>query len=577
MNFSLRELKIINLLQSGSYDSEKLATQLAITSKTLKADINHINLALKEYESAIVIENKQIKFESIYPPVHWKNIVRLNIVVSEEDLILLRVLEKFEYIPMVELANELYMSKSKLEKVIATSPKLNEYVSRKRNVGIGVDLDFKQRINISASLLLPYIDDLNYLVTARAVINQVTDKQISVEQFQKYIRVFNAIISQIGNATDYECKLTIVIVILSLHVYKQDQQFTQKLITEYINHDSSDERLRYVVELTIRTIFADNNINISNDKLLQFCINHIEGAISNKLSSTISQDMELAIKSEFSFAYNIASQILTGIERELSTDFGQSEICYVAMYVQSLIRNDEAVRFKVLLVCQYGMSVSNYIQVWIEQNIKLPIDFTISSILNYNTNIKSNDYNLILTTIDNLEATTNNVLYLSSIPLPNELSEAKAKIIKAYNDALANSFFAINTIHRLQIDNIEQIYAKIESDFSGSNKEFIEKMAKRTRQGLTNVNGVIILHSDGTLITDNRMLIYKLDKPIVVDGEVVKMIFVFAFTAEFIKQYNNIIKQIYRVLYSDQYVSALYETTSDNQFMWIFRNQIRNR
>ncbi len=578
MKFNLRELKIINLLQANSYPTKEMAELLNVSTKTLKSDIEHINNVLVEYQSQIVVVDKMISFSSIYPVAHWKNIVRLNMTASEEDIILIRMLSKFEFIPMVDLASELYISKSKLEKIIATSPKLNKYLNKKRNVGIGIEADVDKRIQICLEVLLPYVDDLNYLVTARAIVNQTTDDPITIEQFQTYISTFDKVLNRIENLSDYECKIIILLIILSVHVFDKDEDYAIDIIGKYVNAKKADEDLSYIVELAVRTTFANNNINISNQKLLSFCVNHICSAIGNVMSSTIEPEMELRIKTEFSFAYSIASQILDSLTKSLNIEFLENEICYVAMYVQSLIRVDNVQKpFQVLIVCQYGMSVSNYIQVWIEQNVKLPIEFTISSILNYNNAINSNDYHLILTTIDNLESNNNNIIYLNSIPVPSELEEAKLKIHKVYNERLVESFFDITSIHSVDINELDSIYEHIQTDFSGVSNEFLSAMRTRTDEGLTNVNGVIIMHSDGTTINDNKLLVYKLDNPVTVHGEEVRMIFVFAFTQKFIKQYNNIIKQIYKVIYLDQYVSALYETTATNQFLWILKNQIRNK
>lgn len=232
----------------------------------------------------------------------------------------------------------------------------------------------------------------------------------------------------------------------------------------------------------------------------------------------------------------------------------------------------------VLIVCQYGLSVSHYIQTWIERNINLDLNFEISSVLNY-WNIKdaSKKYDLIVTTIDNLEVDGTNLIKVDTVPLDSQLLQVKNKITNVYFQNQMNSFFSNNTLKQIKINEIDQMYEIISNDFKHANNQFIDAMRKRTEAGLSIVNGVVIMHSDGTLITDNRLLIYKLDEPITYNGEAVKMIFVFAFTTEFIERFNSVIKQIYRVIYSEQYVHALYETKTDKQFMWILRNQIREK
>lgn len=577
MHLTARESNIILILQSGKINLEQLAIKLNVSNKTLKNDIVNINQKIASFDSVIAVNHLEASFNSIYSPVHWKNIIKLNMTIEEQDYVFLKLLFKVDYIAMSDFAQEVYISKSKLEKMIATSPLLNEYISRKRNVGIAIEVELEHQISLAISILLPYVDDLNYLVTARVLVQQLTDQEITIEQFKSSVANFNTVVNKHNNITDNECKILILLILISNYLLKIEQHQVNSLIHQFISDGRSDQQMEIIIERQIRETLIANNLCELDSKIIKSLVIHIENAITCSFTNTIGDEMELRIKSQYSYAYNLATEIYNAVCKLLSVELEDFEKNYIAMYVQSLVNNNSLnQKMQILIVCQYGMSVSNYLQVWIERNIDIPIGFKICSVLSYwNIQDQASDYDAVITTIDNLEVDNTNIIQVDTIPLEAQLHELKKKLINTHFQKQINNFLSSNSLKQVEITSIDEMYQLIQADFQHANRAFIEAMKKRTDQGLSNVNGVIIMHSDGSLITEDRLLIYKLKQPIIYNNEQVKMIFVFAFSTDFLEQFSSVIKQIYRVIYSEQYVSALYETATDKQFMWIFRNQIK--
>ncbi len=579
MRFTSRESEIIICLQEQEISINQLATEFNVSTKTIKSDLKRINDKIISYDSKILADGPVVRFKSIYPSVHWKNIVRLNRTIEEEDLIFLKLLFKSEFISISDFADELYISKSKLEKLLLVSPNLNQHITKKRNLGIKIELVEADKISLAISILLPYVDDLNYLVTARALVQQINERDVTIEQFNIYIKLFNSQVSSLERITDQECKILILLILITKHLLNYEDLIVNQMIIEYINKEQGNEKVKTVIEQDIREILKSNNIAGIGDELLRGLISHIENVVSNQYANTIEEAMELRLKTEYSYAYAIATELYNKLTLSLGVNIEEYEKNYLTLYIQSLINNSsEFQNMNILIVCQYGLSVSNYIQTWIEQNIRIPLNFKISSVLNYwNLKDTTNQFDLIITTIDNLEAERTKIVKVDTVPLEQQLATVKQNILNVHFQKQMNSFFSGNSLRQISIKSIEEMYPLISNDFNNCNTKFIEAMKKRTDEGLSNVNGVIIMHSDGSLITEDKLLIYKLKEPINYNQEQVKMIFVFAFSLEFIERFNSVIKQIYRIIYSEQYVSALYETTTDKQFMWILRNQIKDK
>ncbi len=579
MRFTPRESKIIIDLLDSEMSINHLASKNQVSTKTLKTDISSINSKIFEYNSKIDISSNVLKFESIYSRVHWRNIVKLNKTIEEEDLVFLKLLFKENYITMSDFAAELYISKSKLEKLLATVPNFNTHVIKKRNVGIKIELDNYQKIMLATSILIPYVDDLNYLVTARALVQQIIDAEISIQCFNEYIAHFNKVTSQYTNISDKECKITILVIILSNSLGLLNENQINQIISTYIKKEDRDEKLIHTLNEIVRDVLDSNNVQFTNMKIYEIFMSHIKNSITNHHTNTISEEMELRLRTEYSYAYSVAAQLYKRICITLSVDIAQYEKNYYTLYIQSMINNCRTNNeLKILIVCQYGLSVSNYIHTWLERNLQINFECEVSSIYSYwKLSSKSDKFDIIITTVDNLENDYATVIKIDSVPLEKHLLKLEQKIMNIEYQTQIEQFFKGYVLKNIKITTIEQMYQLINDDLDEQNPDFIKLMKKRTDEGLSTVNNIIIMHSDGKLVNNSKLLIYKLDRPINYNGMQIKMIFVFAFASEFITQYNSVIKQIYRVIYLEQYVHALYESTSEKQFMWILKNKLKQK
>lgn len=578
MKFTARESKILTSIQDKQVAVEEIARINNVSKRTVKSDIISLNNKIAEYDSKIILESGILRFKTIYSSVHWKNIVRLNLSIEEVDLILLKLLFKTDYIAMSDFATELYMSKSKLEKLIVTNPTLNENIIKKRNVGIAIEANSEKKLLLAISTLIKYVDDLNYLVTARVLVQQIGDFEITIEKFNQSVSKFDGFVSSHPKITDKECKILILVLLITEHILKLEESSINKFINNFINPNQINDKISFIIENEIREILALNNITKVDPSTLSKMVSHIENSSAKKYPNTIGEEMEHRLKQEYSYAYSIASELYNRLNITLGINLAKYEENYLTLYIQSLItQNKQYQNLNILIVCQYGVSVSHHIQRWIEVNVELPLNFKISSVLNF-WSIKetTRNFDLIVTTIDNLEVGSTTVIKVDTVPLTSQLQTIKHKIMNTHFQKQMNNFFNNNILKQINAQTIEEIYPIIDKDLAQVNSEFLEAMKKRTDEGLTNVNNIIIMHSDGSLITENRLLIYKLNTPLNYMNEEVKMIFVFAFTVKFIEEFNSVIKQIYRIIYSEQYVKALYETTTDTQFMWIFKNQIKS-
>lgn len=579
MNFSKRESKLIYMLLDDNVEVHELCNDLNVTNKTLKSDIIRINRAITNFASEIKVIDNYVALETIYPASHWRSVMVLNQDISDEHLIFLKLLFKEDYVMISDFASELYMSKSKLEKAFQSSKLIKEYSKRVRNRGVIIDIPVANKFSLAISILLPYVDDLNYMVSSRRLIGQITDDPIQISEFKLVSENFNQLINNYDVLTDQESKVIFLILMLSKFVLPLSLNEQEELVNELVSMESKEQKLYGEIEKIIINTLSENNIQDIDKQILNNMIMHVQSSVDKQNYSTLSEKLENQIRTEYSYALTIAKELKCKLQSKLSLCLVEEEASYLAIYTQTFLnQTNKKLNLKILILCQYGLSLSNYIYFWIKQNISDDLDIETSSVLQFwQKKIDIDSYDAIITTIDNIETNPNATIMISSLPTDEEKQLIKRKLNKLSIEKQFKNIVSKENVKNVTIEKLDDLYEYIQKDLGNYNRQYLHKMRERTNEGLTNINGVLIFHSDSSLVDQNRLLIYKLHEPITVDGKQVKMIFTFVFTTEFINEYNDVIKKIYKVLYLDDYVAALYETKTNAQFMWIFKNQIQGR
>lgn len=579
MNFSKRESNLIYMLLDDNVEVHELCNDLNVTNKTLKSDIARINNAINNFASEIKVIDNMVTLDTIYPASHWRSVMVLNQDISDEHLIFLKLLFKDDYVMISDFASELYISKSKLEKTFQSSKLIKEYTKRVRNRGVIIDIPVANKFSLAISVLLPYVDDLNYMVSSRRLIGQITDEPIQISEFKLVSENFNQLIGNYEILTDQESKVIFLILMLSKFVLPLSSNEQEELVSELVSMESKEQKLYGEIEKIIINTLSENNIQDIDKQILNNMIMHVQSSVDKQSYSTLSEKLENQIRTEYSYALTIAKELKCKLQSKLSLCLVEEEASYLAIYTQTFLnQTSKKLNLKVLILCQYGLSLSNYIYFWIKQNISEDLDIETSSVLQFwQKKIDIDSYDAIITTIDNIETNPNATIMISSLPTDEEKQLIKHRLSKLSIEKQFKNIVSKENVKNVNIEKLDDLYEYIQKDLGNYNRQYLHKMRERTNEGLTNINGVLIFHSDSSLVDQNRLLIYKINNPITVDDKQVKMVFTFVFTTEFINEYNDVIKKIYKVLYLDDYVAALYETKTNAQFMWIFKNQIQGR
>lgn len=437
MRLTKREILIMQILFQGQTSLDEMCKRLKISEKTLRNEIKKINSSVSSYETMISIRQGIAKFESVYSIVHWRNILKLNLAISDEDYVFLKLAFKNEWISMADFASEIYISKAKLEKLIYYSPLLKNSVKGIRNLGIRLKLEHFEKINSIINVLLPYIDDLNYLVTSRVLINQVIDNTITIERYKQLIVKFNQFIDSAGLISDVECKVVFLLILLKEAGLAVDAKDYLKL--SFIPIPNEDEMFKEKVKL----VLAHNNLYAYDDLLIDELQKYIYETQSHQYFPQLPKVVGEQIVTDYKLGYKLAEDILNLIDDSHVVVRGEQTKYYITLYIQTIINQCRARQeITILVISSYGEPFFNYIEVWLMTEINPNIKTEKCSILQFwqqevEYQCKLSDYDLVITTVSNLEIDKTKLHKLSRLPSLKDKIQISQKLKEKKNKSKA--------------------------------------------------------------------------------------------------------------------------------------------
>lgn len=425
MRLTKREIHIMQILFQGQTSLDKMCKMLEVSEKTLRIEVKKINSSVSCYETMILISNGIAKLESVYSTVHWRNILKLNLAINDEDYVFLKLAFKNEWISMADFANEIYISKAKLEKLIHYSPLLKNSVRGIRNLGIRLKLEHFEKINSVIAVMLPYIDDLNYLVTSRVLINQMIDNIITIKRYKELTVTFNQFIDNTGLISDIECKVVFLLMLLKEAGLEVNAEDYLKLSFSPIQYE--DEIFKKKVKL----ILAHHDFYDYDEGLIDELQKYIYETYSHKFFPQLPIIVGEQILTDYKLGYELAEDVLKLLDNSLK---GEQTRYYITLYIQSIINQCRSRQeIKILVISSYGSLFFNYIEVWLKAEINSNIKIEKWSILQYwqqkdETKCKFFDYDLVITTVSNLEIGKTKLYKLNRLPTLDDKIQISQKL-----------------------------------------------------------------------------------------------------------------------------------------------------
>lgn len=585
------QLLIINeLIKSRELlTSEKIADHIGVSSKTIRRNINAIKDSLIRHGARLdIVPSKGITLDIINRD-EFKKFIELESDISlipttpdeRIEFILKKFLYRDDYIKLNDLAEELYISTSRLSSDIKEIKTLFEMYDlsfvNKPNYGLKVEgseknkricishllfseLDFINNVKfnnendnyykILTKIIRPVLIEENIRMSDAALQSLTIHILIAIDRIQSnnIISVGEDAIGRIVEQLEYHSALKFknkIVDVFDLvlpfsEVCYLAQHLSGKKHIEQENLDFYIKDTRnadYYVAIMLKNIFNETRTDFFNDKDLKLnltlhMIPFLE-RVQNKIS--IKNPIINDVKNRYNFAYELSTIGLHAICNKLNTHVSEDEISYFALhFVLALERlKEEHDTFDVLIVSSVGKASSQLLSYQMQKKFHKQINSIRLIEKHMLDEINVANYDLIFTTIPlNKDFgipiySINNLLDNNDFQLIEEcLSSISNK--RSIKSILKKELFFSNIDAKTQIEALNEIIKKTSNTIALPN-DFINHVIEREKFATTELsNYIAIPHPNKSVTKDTFVSIGILKKPILWNKKMIQIIFLFA-------------------------------------------------
>lgn len=593
MNLTVRQFKLLQYINDfPDMTLEDYSRALEISLPTLKSDIKNMEKLLKQYHIMLQVSGKnnlQIwgKENLTHLLIDSKNHIEFSL---DEQVILLLILSD-DFVVLQEIADRLFVSKSKIEKLMPDILKnySNDFQSL-RHYGIRCISPEAERRALFAKLLSAYFKGIDLC----AEMEDFHTKHFPILDFisKDDVVLANNVIKLIQENKDFSftdesaCQLFLCFLLMINNYSNNKQKIVSNIFTQIIkdlpnatiylkvardianlldlkaNHNEICYICYMLMSLRKQNVFDVDEIV----KQMETIIYKILENINHRLSIDLAQDYELVKSlslhiyatvlrkdmlkpanldcqwSELGYQYPISFEmavIASSIIKEYyQYDVSRNEMIYLTLHFQVAVERlkTEEQKIKAIVICHYGMAAATLISTKINSlfgTIKIVGCYSMYDFLR----LERHDYDLILSTekiVENKNKVP--VIYVSPAVRDNELEQ----ILRFINNKNVSNILKLIIREAVVIN-----YAKtgtVESILSaGINKlidkkivkrEYLDSVIEREKISPTDIGCFAVPHGNPNLVNQTKLLIISLDEGVQWNKSVVKYIFLFAVSKE---------------------------------------------
>lgn len=626
-----------------------LAFSIGVSSRTIRNDMKELNSALKQYGAEVVSEigqgyylriKEQNKFSEFLEQIErqgkekdFQNIIpsepedRVRYIISK--LLLSSLNGRKEIIDSFDLEEELFISTSTLKKDFRTIDKiLKNYdlkisITKKNGVRI-VGEETKIRYCISEyifnskgyfgdeenqfyknvftekemerlrKILLEVISEYNLRLTDIAFKNVLIHSLIMLKRFarQKNVTYDESEIEDFEGRTEFECARDIIRRIqkeFGVDLGNEVYYLTQHLISSQrflIDDPEDDYEYKEEIENILRTIKAETNIDLSDDKqLINGLAMHLGAAMQRlRFDMNIRNEFLDSIKNMYPLAFELAVLSSEVIEKNHKLKTKENEIGFLAMHFGAALErkglNRKLKRKKAVIVCIAGVATAMLLKEKITQNFGHKIEVVKTCPKQEITQELIDEVDIVLTTVE-LSYFHSSKIKKINLFLDETDIEGIRKVLETTNDDRKINYRDI--FRRELFFPNEDLKGKQEvltyiTDVM-LEKEYITESIKRSvfkreEMATTELGSLVAIpHALLNDMGDAAVSVMILKKPITWENEKVQVVLLLNIPKSKYGMWETVFKRLYQYLIGMQGVTRLIKNRDYEEFIENLENQ----
>lgn len=626
MKISIRQNEILHFILSEPYSPiSKISRVLNFSEKTVRKDIENINIYLQEYDSQI---RQNIKRELyMYTPYTlnwWRRKSAESVSYPITDMVKLKILFSFSPITVQQLSDDFYYTKPMMEKVIYSDLFDSLNIERRRNVGMYFAGTKRERFEVIVTIFEKFSTYANFLRVIQSLLQQLPMSLISGEDIEQCVQIISKYVSE--SQVQYTDKAIrnlfialVVLIVMSrekveanpivittaevesfLEIY--NQFFNEKIDSSFLQEIFNSLR-QYEIHLlnefhTEQIKILCDYIQVRVNEKLQIDSSKMDQVVKRQLEEHIFQTMRRISRENYSVTQNVndkyteiinefrttyplayeAGRIaLSILEEELEKKGNIIEIVYLGIYFQLFLATQpKALTLKVLIICEHGFGIINFLKDTIQR--KLPnisnID-TISVFQFMNNNVDYEAYDFFITTVDDLyveKLYEKKVIHISSIITDADIAIVREKSNSVIFATMIQSAHQKLVIANAEFSTKEEIIEVINLYLLENqivNSMFKQSVFDRERIAPTDFTDIAIPHGDSSFVIKDSYVLITLKTPVLWNTHYVSIVAMFIPTSESLLQFRESVSIFYEQFASKKHIQTLLKATNKEQVIQV--------
>lgn len=605
MRFTRRDMMMIEYLRDYEVlELDSMSEYLGVSVKTLKNQLKELAEILKEFgvDIRFVSGNQlMVRGHEKFAEVLSVSLPRFEMEFERRFLLLLVLHDNF--LTIQEIADELLVSKSYAEKHLASiMKKYPEDIQAQRHYGIRYAASQNKRREVFVKILFPYLFGEDYIVALEQFDNlhfplfhYFTRKQME--------RTRGAVLQLQGlewfQLTDESLQqLFLYILFLARHADSGNTERPAAIQEDFINTQEFDglfewipgwcqefglpdskeelrymytlllslrkqkiacqdqimEKMRHPIQEILKGITERLSVDFCNDEdLIEGLSSHIYTTIlrGNHLDIETDAYMVKSMKRQYPFGFEMAAIAAEYIADMYNLSMKENDLIYLAIHFQAAIERmkDEGEKTKIIIVCHFGAAAARIIRSKIERKL-VGVKVTGMYSLQEFKSLSHLDCDCIVTTERILKADFP-IIYISMALSEREMR----KIEEGIKEIQVNHLLELNILEAIILPIEEKdmesairvmVQPLQEEDFV--TEEYMQSVLSREEMSSTSLNYIALPHGNPAMVQNTRLVIGRMNQPLLWDDSKVSCAFLFAVSVEMLREKPMLFNTFYRTM-----------------------------
>ena len=607
MKVTKRQVRLLKCLnECPSTTVKAISNRLDVSVQTVKSEVRKLTELFNSYDISMELsQGNKLNINGIENLTKMLKSIETLLEFSLENQILLLLVLNKKFLTCQNIADELYVSKSLIEKQIAILLKKHgDYLQSVRHYGIKYASSYAERAQLFVKLIQPYIYGVDFIEEVKqfhethfSIMDYFTHDQVkksiktiefiqymdsfsftdeSIKQLFLYMLFFINYNEQEKHTSIGDTFVTVIKGITNPEIYiKIVEQLNEKLLLEL------DEKEKYYIcylllSLRKQKIIDNKEIILEMSDIIYYILNKIneyleinlcddrilfEGLALHIYTTVLRKDMLKPIdefyslkdvKSKYTLGFEMSTITADVIRCKYEYVVSENEMIYLTFHFQAAVERMKLKKNKVktIIVCHYGVAAANLISAKIErlnQEIEIINTYSMQEFLKLGNTI----CDLILTT-EKIPDRNIPIIYvtpdLKEVQLENISNFAEKKKV---NSMLSVKIMEAQILNIKNAKSVKDIISKMINPLLESNyvtKEYYKSVIEREKISSTSSGNIAVPHGNPDYVKETKLVICRLESPIKWSDSYVKYIFLFAFPKQLLCGNQSVFYTFYRKL-----------------------------